>query len=187
MSRQARILIVDDSRIFRAAVAEALAGVEDMAVVGEVYNGEKAMEFIRTAPPDMVTLDLEMPGMGGLETLRAIQQVNAGRPPGSEIGVVVVSSFTRRGGEVTVRALQAGAFDFITKPSGENSAESGALLRQQLLLKIRLFLARRGKALAAVPVPPPGPNRRRWTEAAGGPVRAILIASSTGGPRALEQ
>lgn len=186
MTRPARILIVDDSRIFRAELERALVGVEDVTVVGSVYSGEKAMEFIRATPPDMVTLDVEMPGMDGLETLKAIQQFNLGRTAGSEVGVVMVSAHTRRGADVTVQALRAGAFDFITKPTGDSAEESLGVLRQQLSCKIRLFLARRGAIPALRPVPPPGPTRQRWLHAPGGSVRAVLIAASTGGPRALQ-
>jgi two-component system chemotaxis response regulator CheB len=81
MAGPARVLIVDDSRIFRAAVEEALAGVDGVAVVGSVFSGEKALEFLRTAPADVVTLDVEMPGLDGLQTLAAIQRLNASRPP----------------------------------------------------------------------------------------------------------
>jgi two-component system chemotaxis response regulator CheB len=185
MSRPARVLIVDDSRIFRAALETALAGVEDVAVVGSVYSGEKALEFIRRTPPDFVTLDVEMPGMDGLETLKAIQQFNAGRPPGSEVRVIMVSAFTRRGADVTVRALQIGALDFVTKPSGESCADGGATLRQQLGCKIRLLRAH-PRTPAPAPAPEPATNRQMCMRAAGVPVRAVLIAASTGGPRALQ-
>src|SRR5262249_27239647 len=115
---------------------------------------------------------------------KEIQDFNDGRPPGSQVGVVMVSAHTKRGADVTVRALQAGAFDFVTKPSGESAAESVALLRQQLLCKIRQFLASRGHVPPPAPAPP-ARGRQRWLHA-GGPVRAVLVATSTGGPRALE-
>ena len=93
---------------------QALGGQDDIKVVGSVFSGAKALEFISKTPPDVVTLDVEMPGMNGLETLEQIQRLSAERP----IGVVMVSAFTRRGADITVKALQAGAFDFVTKPSG---------------------------------------------------------------------
>ncbi len=108
MTDEARILIVDDSRIFRAALEAALGGQNGITVVGSVFNGTKALEFIRAKPPDLVTLDVEMPGMDGLQTLQAIQEVNAARAPGTEIGVIMVSSFTRRGAQVTMRASRPG-------------------------------------------------------------------------------
>jgi two-component system chemotaxis response regulator CheB len=189
MRRATRVLIVDDSRIFRAALEEALAGEEGIEVVGSVYSGEKALEFLQSTPADVVTLDVEMPGLDGLETLAAIQKLNAARTPAEEVGVVMVSAYTRRGADVTVQALQHGAFDFVTKPSGVSADTCLATLRRELACKIRLFVARRG---ARPPAPAPAPGsapvaRRRWVEARKGkPVRAVLIAVSTGGPRALE-
>jgi two-component system chemotaxis response regulator CheB len=181
MPDTARVLIVDDSRIFRAVIEEALAGQDEITVAGSVFSGEKALEFIKANPPDVVTLDVEMPGMDGLQTLEAIQQFNAARPAGEEVGVIMVSAHTQHGADVTIKALQAGAFDFVTKPSGPDRDENLATLRQKLLTKIRVFLPRRSRA--AKPFPPPAtphppPSARS--------VRAVVVASSTGGPRALE-
>ncbi len=184
MAGPARVLIVDDSRIFRAALAEALAGEEGVTVVGSVFSGEKALEFLRSTPADVTTLDVEMPGLDGLQTLEAIQRLNASRPPEAEIGVLMVSAFTRRGADVTVRALHAGAFDFVTKPNHPSASANLAELRRQLTTQIRLFMARRqvrsvGPAGEQAP-PPPRLNRPPH------PARAVLIAASTGGPRALD-
>jgi two-component system chemotaxis response regulator CheB len=187
MSETARVLIVDDSRIFRAAIEEALADQDGIAVAGSVFSGEKALEFIRATPPDLVTLDVEMPGLGGLETLDAIQRFNAGRPDDPPVGVLMVSAHTRRGADVTVRALQAGAFDFVTKPHGPSAAASQRALREELVPRIRSFLLRRQRPASGTvrqsPPPPSGTPR-----AALGPprtTRAVLIAASTGGPQAL--
>lgn len=190
MSEAARILIVDDSRIFRAALEDALRGQDDLAVAGSVFSGQKALEFLHQHPPDVVTLDVEMPGMNGLETLEAIQQFNRSRSVADEVGVLMVSAFTKRGAEVTVQALQAGAFDFVTKPSGASAEASLAALRQDLLPKIRAFLARRRRttsrsidwnlaprAISAPAALSPAASARR--------VRAVLVAASTGGPKAL--
>ena len=78
-------------------------------MVGSVWNGEKAIEFIRQSPPDLVTLDLNMPGQGGLETLSMIQEINASRPDRPPVGVLLVSALTERGAAVTVEGLQRGA------------------------------------------------------------------------------
>jgi two-component system, chemotaxis family, protein-glutamate methylesterase/glutaminase len=180
MSDSARVLIVDDSRIFRAALEEALAGQDGLAVAGSVFNGEKALDFIRATPPDLVTLDVEMPGLGGLETLQAIQRINATRPPDRTIGVIMVSAFTRRGADVTIRALQAGAFDFVTKPNGASAEANVQTLRQQLVPRIRSFLlGRRRRPPESVPAAPRPVSRTSHS------VRAVVIAASTGGPQAL--
>lgn len=143
MSKQTKVLIVDDSRIFRSAIEESLSGENDIKVVGSVRNGVKAIEFIKTIPPDLVTLDVEMPDMDGLQTLAAIQKINASDKNTSPIGVIMISSFTKKGADITIRALEAGAFDFIAKPEGKKLKESIEVLRRQLMVKIRYFAARR--------------------------------------------
>jgi len=184
------VLIVDDSRIFRAALEEVLADQEGITVVGSVFNGEKALQFIQRSPPDLVTLDVEMPGMDGFQTLQAIQKLNATRPEGEAVGVVMVSAFTRQGADVTVRALQAGAFDFVTKPTTSSGEVSLELLRQQLVSKIRSFMARRSRKqtqgdVTKVPARSPSISDSWLATLTKRLVRAVLIASSTGGPRAL--
>jgi two-component system, chemotaxis family, protein-glutamate methylesterase/glutaminase len=178
-----RILVVDDSRIFRGALESALAGRAGIRVVGSVWNGEKAIEFVRQTPPDLVTLDVNMPGRGGLETLSDIQDFNASRPGRPAVGVVLVSALTERGAAVTVEGLERGAFDFIKKPDGPDEKVNAALLRQQLFEKLDLFAQRRGRpSSTAVPrrepaAPPPVQPTGRF--------QAVAIGSSTGGPEAL--
>jgi two-component system chemotaxis response regulator CheB len=186
MAETARVLIVDDSRSYRAAIEEALRNQDQVQVVGSVFSGRKALEFLQTQPADLVTLDVEMPEMDGLQTLEAIQEVNRLRCPASRIGVVMVSAYTERGADITIKALQAGAFDFVTKPSSATPETSLALLRADLVPKIRLFLARRkrlaeapaGRAESGAPAPVPRLARPRT-------LRAVLIGASTGGPKAL--
>ena len=182
------VLIVDDSRLFRSALEESLAGQGDIVVVGSVFSGAKALEFIHNSPPDIVTLDVEMPGMDGLAALEQIQQFNADRPAAEAVGVIMVSAFTRRGADVTVKALQAGAFDFVTKPSGPSQDANLATLCDELVTKIHACTRRRRKlapgagGVARPVVPPvvaPRAGRRPST------VHAVIIGASTGGPRAL--
>src|SRR3954452_25024005 len=151
-----RVLIVDDSRIFRAALQNALEGREGVRVVGSVWSGEKAIEFVRQSPPDLVTLDVNMPGRGGLETLSDIQDWNASRPDQAPVGVLLVSALTERGAAVTVEGLGRGAFDFIRKPDGPDNQANAAMLRQQLIEKIDLFAHRRSPS-AVVAAPPRKP------------------------------
>jgi two-component system chemotaxis response regulator CheB len=197
MPPRARVLIVDDSRIFRAALEASLTGQEGFEVVGSVFSGQKALEFVQATPPDVVTLDVEMPGMDGLETLRAIQRFNAMQAPGAAVGVIMVSAHTKRGADVTMQALRDGAFDFVAKPSGPRPDENLEQLRQQLVSKIHQFLLSRrrtgGASAAAEPAARPRPapvssgQRRRWLQAVPRKkVRALVIAASTGGPKALE-
>ena len=177
-----RVLIVDDSRIFRAALQDALEGRANIRVVGSVWSGEKALEFIRQTPPDLVTLDVNMPGQGGLETLSEIQAFNASRPDLPPVRVLLVSALTERGAAITVEGLQRGAFDFIRKPDGPDEKANAVSLQQQLLEKINLFAQRRARLSSTVskPVPPAAPRCQRP-----GRFHAIAIGSSTGGPEAL--
>ena len=178
-----RILIVDDSRIFRGAMETALEGRAGIRVIGSVWNGEKAIEFVRQSPPDLVTLDLNMPGRGGLDTLSDIQEFNASHPDRPKVGVLLVSALTERGEAVTVEGLERGAFDFIKKPDGLDEKANAALLRQQLLEKIDLFTQRRGRPSSTIIQRPqsaafaPSPRTGRF--------QAVAIGSSTGGPEAL--
>jgi two-component system chemotaxis response regulator CheB len=174
-----RVLIVDDSRIFRGVIEEALSERPDLRVVGSVWSGEKALEFALASLPDFVTLDLEMPGMGGMETLKALRDLGARRK--HPIGILLVSSHTRRGAEVTIDGLQEGAFDFISKPDGSDARANAASLKEQLFAKIDGFRSRRpGDTPTKLPAVGPRVVQRRETR-----FRAIVIASSTGGPEAL--
>ena len=136
-----KILIVDDSRIFRSAVQEGLSGEDDIEVIGSVWNGIKALEFLDKNDPDIITLDIQMPDMDGLETLEAIQKINADRPPEKQVGVIMLSSQTKKGADITVKALEMGAFDFIPKPEGGDLKENLEILCRQLLVKIRNYVS----------------------------------------------
>lgn len=181
-----RVLIVDDSRIFRAALQEALEARPGFRVVGSVWSGEKALEFVRHSPPDLITLDVNMPGRGGLETLSDIQNHNASRPGQPPVGVLLVSALTSRGAATTVEGLQRGAFDFIRKPDGPDEKANAALLQQQLFEKIDLFVARRTRPSGTASAPRPSPPVAAM-ESGTGRFQCIAIGASTGGPEALAQ
>jgi two-component system chemotaxis response regulator CheB len=189
MPETIRILIVDDSRLFRGVLEQALAGIPGVAVVGSVWNGARAMEFLQNHSVDLVTLDLEMPQLGGLETLQAIQKLNAAQPNVPPVGVLLVSAHTFDGAASTIEALEAGAFDFVTKPAEATPEESLAYLRKQLWSKVGHFQAGRGAATGAVRAVPstPAPSHVRAPAGARGLVRAVVIGVSTGGPAALAQ
>ncbi len=184
-----KILIVDDSRIFRSVIESGLSREKDMEVVGSVWNGIKAIEFIESSPPDIVTLDIQMPDMDGIETLEAIQKINAGRSSSEQIGVIMLSSFTRKGADITVKALEMGAFDFIPKPESRNLQKNANLLCRQLVVKIRDY--------ASTHISPDSPFRPGKIPTTGRPrhatapsdkdIQALLIGVSTGGPKALAE
>lgn len=187
MTERTRLLIVDDSRIFRSALEEALAGADDIQVVESVWSGSKALDFIRATPPDVVTLDVAMPGLDGLETLAGIQDYNREHPEAPPVGVIMVSAHTKAGAKTTIEALTAGAFDFVTKPSERSVEASVASLRQQLLVKVRQFMKhRRPPPSASQPAPRSTLPVSRLAPLRGRTVpQAVLIAVSTGGPWAL--
>ncbi|MBI3794364.1 MAG: chemotaxis response regulator protein-glutamate methylesterase [Nitrospinae bacterium] len=183
-----RILIVDDSLIFRRVVEEVFKGEQGIKVVGSVMNGVKAMEFIKSSanPPDLVTLDLEMPEMNGLETLEAIQKFNDSA--GSGIGVIMVSAHTIEGAGITITALENGAFDFVTKPNAENALENMDSLRKHLMMRVRQFgLMRKknGRGLPAVAGSAKHPVVVGAKPASAKAVSVVVIGVSTGGPKAL--
>src|SRR5215467_11907858 len=132
-----RVLVVDDTVVFRRAVSDALAGQAGIEVVGTASNGKLALARMAELQPDLVTLDIEMPEMNGLDVLRAM------RSAGMNAAAIVLSSLTTRGGEMTMRALELGAFDFLTKPEGVSGGDSIGGLRAQLVTLLKAFERRR--------------------------------------------
>src|ERR1700691_4204624 len=121
-----RVLVGDDASLFRRIVSEALSGLPGVEVVGTAANGKLALARLASLRPDLITLDVEMPEMNGIQVLEAMR--DAGLKP----GVIMVSSVTVRGGKLTIRALEAGAFDFVTKPEGGSPEANLAQLRESL-------------------------------------------------------
>ncbi len=190
-----RILIVDDSRIFRSVLQSVLEEIPDVRVVGSVFSGEKAIEFIDKTPPDLVTLDVEMPGLGGLGTLREIVQRNQTRRLTPPVDTILVSALTKTGSRVTVEGLQLGALDFVCKPSESTEHANREALRLAIEQKLgavrqRRFALRRKAAsgnsdsarVASVTRFPAEASGQRTSK-----YRAIAIGASTGGPEALSQ
>lgn len=187
MDHPARVLLVDDSRLFRGALEKSLQGLEGISLAGSVHNGYMAMDMVRKHPPDLVTLDYEMPGQNGLDVLQQIMEFNRSRPCEKPVGVIMISSHTRAGAEVSMKALELGAFDFVPKPATTDCESSLKYLRDQLLPRFRAFLRQRGELNRASCVRVCMP---RGVDSAPKPpgskvLRAVLIAVSTGGPRAL--
>lgn len=187
-----RVLVVDDTAVFRRIVSDALADVPGVEVVATASNGKLAMSRIVSLRPDLVTLDIEMPEMNGIEVLEAMAAARI------KAGVIMLSSLTVRGGEMTVRALELGAFDFVTKPEGGTPQANLAHLRGILMPMIRAFERRRdirtilrGDVPGAAPLKasPPSPiepalnGSTRRLARSGSPL--LLIGVSTGGPSAL--
>jgi two-component system chemotaxis response regulator CheB len=173
-----RVLVVDDSMFMRAAIEKTLTDLGGFVVVGSARSGQEAVEQVRALAPDAVTMDYNMPGMNGAETVRAIMQV---RPT----PVIMFSAHTRQGARETFEALAAGAVDFCTKPHGEVSTDLSAIAAE-LAAKLRAAATSRPRSLpplrATQPTIPPGSITLPPT----GP-RLVVIGVSTGGPAALSR
>jgi len=169
-----RVLVVDDTVVFRRVVSDALAGLPGVEVAGAAANGKQALSRLAILRPDLMTLDIEMPEMNGIQVLQHMQAT------GLKTAVIVLSALTVRGGELTVRALELGAYDFLTKPEGGTPQENVALLRSRLLPLVQALQERRvaGDLTERRIAPLTRPLQRS------GPPLA-LIGVSTGGPGAL--
>jgi two-component system chemotaxis response regulator CheB len=177
-----RVLVVDDSVVIRRLVVQALSEDPALEVVGSVSNGILGLAKVAQTTPDIVTLDVEMPEMDGLEMLRELAKL-AVRPR-----VVMFSTLTERGASATLDALGLGADDYVTKTANGGSLDrSMSSLRDELIPKIKQFFAM---------APPPEERPRSQPSPAGAPARTFpkltdtrakvfVIGVSTGGPTAL--
>jgi two-component system, chemotaxis family, protein-glutamate methylesterase/glutaminase len=175
----ASVLVVDDSAFMRNALSRMINSDPDLRVVGTAGDGAEALERISVLDPDVVTLDVEMPGLGGLETLRRIM-AQAPRP------VIMVSSATALETEVTFRALAAGAFDYV--PKQLSTATLDILhISTHLIAKIKAAAqSRRYPAANQIPRKPPG-SASLESERCSVAAAIVAIGTSTGGPNALQQ
>ncbi|MET7420687.1 chemotaxis response regulator protein-glutamate methylesterase [Dactylosporangium sp. NPDC005555] len=209
------VLVVDDSVVVRRLITDALSDDPEIRVVGTAPNGKVALTKIEQLRPDLVTLDIEMPIMDGLETLRAIRGLYARLP------VIMFSTLTAAGATATLDALSAGASDYVTKPANVGSvAESIRSVREQIIPRIHALCGGRRSTLTRPPIgigPNIGPNTRTFgtshavarpggnplpgsvrppvtappttaparTSPRGDRVEVVTIGCSTGGPDAL--
>ncbi len=195
--KKIRALVVDDAVVVRRMVSDVLSEDPDIEVVGTAANGRIGLQKLTQVNPDVVTLDVEMPELNGLETLRALRQTHPNLP------VIMFSTLTERGAAETLEALSLGASDYVTKPANVGSvALAQQRIREELIPKVKALCrgvlgtspspatdAARPSATVR-PVPPPSAVVRR--DAAAGPppagsqsVEIIAIGVSTGGPNAL--
>ena len=178
MSDRVRVLVVDDSALMRKLIPAILARDASIEVVGTAMDGAFALKKIEELHPDVVTLDLEMPRMDGMETLRLIMR----RAP---MPVVLCSTHSKEGAYATLKALALGAIDFVAKP---HEAAAGHLdsIAGLLIEKIKVAKRAAGRKLPPAVVsddPLPGKKERRTPLP---PNRIIAIGISTGGPNALQ-
>jgi two-component system chemotaxis response regulator CheB len=178
-----RVLIVDDSALIRTVVADVIAGFPEFEVCGSAHDGQQAIERVHALDPDIVTLDIEMPGLDGIDVLGYIMSE-------SPRAVVMLSGAdTRDGVDLTLRALELGAVDFVRKPDAAGTQQvrqvAGRLhdaLRAAVMMNLRgvpmLERTVRGREVTPVRRTTPDPRAAR---------AAVVMAASTGGPRALAE
>lgn len=173
-----RPLVVDDSVVVRNTLREVFRSVPEIGPCAVAADGKIALELIPQVRPGIVILDLEMPRLNGLETLRALQQTHPQLP------VIVFSSLTEAGARETIQALAMGAADYVTKPARQNSLPATMeRIRGELVPKVLAICAKR-------PTGRPSVTRRARhnppSDSASVP-QLLAIGSSTGGPAALER
>lgn len=172
-----RVLCVDDSALVRGLMTEIINSQPDMEVVATAPDPLVARELIKKHNPDVLTLDVEMPRMDGLDFLEKLMRL---RP----MSVVMVSSLTERGGEITLRALELGAIDFVTKPK---LGIRDGLLEYTEIIADKIRAASRAKLRAPSPHAPaaaPAPMLRRPLSSS---EKLVIVGASTGGTEAIRE
>ena len=176
MTPPVRVLVVDDSALMRKLIPQILQKDSSIQVVGTAMDGNFGLKKIEEVNPQVVTLDLDMPGMGGLDMLKEIML----RHP---VPVIVVSSHSTQGASVTLQALSMGAFDFVAKPI-DVSANMPEIARE-LIAKIKAAAQSR-RVTMAPPLEAQKQFQKPALEARPQATRIVAIGISTGGPQALQ-
>ncbi|WKN47634.1 chemotaxis response regulator protein-glutamate methylesterase [Nocardioides sp. Arc9.136] len=182
-----KVLVVDDSVVIRRLVSGLLAADPEIEVVGTAVNGRAGVEKVEALRPDLVTMDIEMPEVDGIEAVRRI------RATGNKVPVIMFSTLTERGAVATLDALAAGASDYVAKPANVGSVgRSMEQVRDALIPRIKSLVPhhRSARPDAAGPRPAPASEVRPVAlrparPAPAGGHRVVLVGSSTGGPEAL--
>src|SRR5262249_36568084 len=176
MSSPVRVLVVDDSALMRKLIPQILEADSSIQVVGTAMDGNLGLKKIDDLKPQVITLDLEMPGMSGLEMLKEI--VRRHRLP-----VIVVSSHSTQGASITLQALSLGAFDFVAKP--QDVSARMPQIAQELIAKIKAAAHSRGMRVAPIPQPRPRIEKPSL-DSKKIPAKVVAIGISTGGPQTLQ-
>lgn len=180
-----RILVVDDSALYRQLVRNVLRDVPDVEVVGVAKSGDEAIEMIGKLDPDLITLDVQMPGKDGIEVLRDIKRKRL------RTKAIMLSGLTAQGAQVTTDALLEGAFDFILKPAGADADANRRMLLAELIEKTRGIrdgrtMPRTATSFSGLDLKPS--NARSQISIAPATKRdVVVIGTSTGGPVALRE
>jgi two-component system chemotaxis response regulator CheB len=173
--KKVRVLVVDDSALMRKLIPQMLVADESIDVVGTAMDGSFVLKKIEELKPNVVTLDLEMPGMNGIDALKEIMRHHP-------VPVIVVSSHSTEGASVTFKALGLGAFDFVTKPrDSSHMADTAAELIAKIKAAADCKIVRPSSPGLSAPV-----EKISSAKTAPPPSKVVAIGISTGGPQALE-
>lgn len=178
-----KVIVVDDSALMRKIISDMINSEVDMQVISIAKNGQDLLDKLSKNPPDVITLDVEMPVMDGITALRKT------RRDYKDIPVIMLSSISQRGTQLTMECLEAGAFDFIPKPSGTISLDINKV-KTELVEKIRLAYERRKSYNVTnqnrTPINSEKPIVKTFIKKKkGDKFEAVVIGASTGGPKAL--
>lgn len=179
-----KVLVVDDSALMRKIISDMINAEDDMEVIDTARNGEDLLRKVEKLKPHVITLDVEMPVMGGIEALKELKKKNINIP------VIVLSSVSQSAANSTMECLEAGAFDFIAKPSGQISLDIDKV-RDNLIQRIRLANDRNDQVKSTVKEniqlskPSVKVTETVVKRTAKGRIEALVIGASTGGPKAL--
>jgi two-component system, chemotaxis family, protein-glutamate methylesterase/glutaminase len=184
------ILIVDDSIIARNFITRWLADEPGICVAAAASNGESALAMLRTNQIDVVILDIEMPGMNGIEALPKMLELN------SHVQIIMASTLTLHNAEISLRALEIGAVDYITKPRSSLSKDTGVSFRDELIAKVKYFGERARRLRHSTEIksdvsyarkPPLASNQLTLSLRKMSDIKPMVLAigASTGGPQAL--
>jgi two-component system, chemotaxis family, protein-glutamate methylesterase/glutaminase len=173
-----RVLVVDDSALMRKLIPQILETDNSIHVVGTAIDGNFGLKKLDDLRPQVVTLDLEMPGMGGLEMLKEIMRRH-------RVPVIVVSSHSTQGASVTLKALSLGAFDFVAKPRDVSTRMQE--IARDLISKIKAAAQSRGIQIhSEMEFPVPAPRAKNKPGVPKEPSKIVAIGISTGGPQSLQ-
>ncbi len=178
MSERVRVLVVDDSALMRKLIPIILSRDPGIEVVGTAMDGAFALKKIEELQPDVVTLDLEMPRMDGIETLRLIMR-------STPLPVILFSTHSKEGAYSTFKALALGAIDFVAKPKDAAAGNLDAIAGQ-LIEKVKVAKRAGGRRLLVPPIQEEAHTSKKPGRNPIPPNRVIAIGISTGGPNALQ-
>ena len=196
MKNKLKVMVVDDTIIYRKILKDIIAKFSNCEIVGTASNGQIALTKMDNYKPDLILLDVEMPRMDGLQTLKEIKKIN------STIGVIMVSGVNERQAAITMEALSSGAIDFVPKPIGNNINDNIQKLSSDLKPLIDIFYSKKYPSTRATVIRKPEPRRtvrdirkperaireplrRHTANIASSRIDVLAIGVSTGGPNAL--